>query len=159
MAILNFTTQIAAEKTIGEIQTILLKAKAREMSFETNGNGAIKAVKFCIDFLENPLWFRLAPNFDGVFAAMRRDNVPNKLYKQEQAVRVGWRIMKDALAAQMAIVQSNQGEVAEVFLPYAYDHSTDRTYFAMFKDSKQKQLGAGTPPDEGSTTSETEAVK
>lgn len=141
---LNFTTQIAAEKTIGEIYAILMKAKAQEISFE-NGNGSTTAVKFCIKFLENPLWFRLAPNVDGVYKAMERDNVQPRYRNKTQALNTAWRIMKDAIEAQMAIVQSNQGEIAEVFLPYAYDLESGRTVFAHFKDNRQKQLTAGNP--------------
>lgn len=141
MAILNYTTQVSATKTTGEIVQILTKAKAREVSFEYDTDGDPVAIKFAIEFLENPVWYRLAPNWEGVLAAMKRDKVPTRYKNGTQAFRVGWRIIKDSIEAQMAIVQSNQGEVAEVFLPYAYDGT--QTFFQMFKEGKQKQLTAG----------------
>jgi len=141
MPILNYTTTISALKTTGEIVVILTKAKAREVSFEYDNDGDPVAIKFAIEFLENLVWFRLAPNWEGVLAAMRRDKVPTRYKNGAQAFKVSWRILKDAIEAQMAIVQSNQGEVAEVFLPYAYDGT--QTFFQMFKEGKQKQLTSG----------------
>lgn len=141
MAILNYTTTIQAEKTIGEISTILAKAKAREVSFEYDKDGDAVAIKFAIEFLGSLVWYRLSPNYEGVLEAMKRDKVPPKYKNGRQAFNTAWRILKDAIEAQMAIVQSNQGEVAEVFLPYAYDGT--QTFFQMFKEGKQKQLTAG----------------
>lgn len=142
MAILNYTTTVSAEKTIGEIYQILLKAKAKEIGFENDDDGDTVAIKFMIVFLENPLWFRLAPNYKGVLEAMRRDKVQNNFCNPRQAFNVSWRIMKDAIEAQMAIVQSNQGQIAEVFLPYAFDGQ--QTVFQAFTENRMKQLGAGT---------------
>ena len=36
-----------------------------------------------------------------------------------QAVRIAWRIVKDSVEAQMALVQTQMVTTAEVFLPYA----------------------------------------
>lgn len=143
MAILNYTTQIDAEKTIGEIYQILLKAKAKEISFENDDKGDTTAVKFCIFFAGDLLWFRLAPNYMGVLEAMKRDKVQPRFLNLRQSFNVGWRIIKDAIEAQMAIVQSNQGEIAEVFLPYAID-GDGRTVFSIFTENRQKQLVAKT---------------
>ena len=144
MAILNYTTQVAADKTISEIYQILLKAKAKEISFENDEQGDTIAVKFMIIFLDSPLWFRVQPNYTGVLEAMRRDKVQNRFCNSRQAFNVAWRITKDAIEAQMAIVQSNQGEIAQVFLPYAVD-SEQRTVFSVFKENHQKQLAAANP--------------
>lgn len=142
MAILNYTTQVEAEKTIGEIYQILLKAKAKEISFENDNEGDTTAVKFMIIFLENPLWFRLTPNYKGVLEAMKRDKVQPRFCNLRQAFNVGWRIIKDVIEAQMAIVQSNQGEITQVFLPYAVD-SNGQTVFEVFAKDRQKQLSDG----------------
>lgn len=138
MAILNYTTTVNAAKTIGEIYEILTKAKASEIGFE-NGDSGTKAIKFMIVFLDNPLWFKLKPNIDGVLKAMQRDKVAGRFCTRTQATNTAWRILKDAIEAQMAIVQSNQGEIAQVFLPYAVD-GDGRTAFQSFAESRQKLL-------------------
>ena len=141
MPILNYTTTVKADKTIGEIYQILLKAKAKEISFESDDAGDTIAMRFMIVFLENPLWFRLAPNWEGVLQAMRRDKVPGKFLTPRQAFNVSWRIMKDAIEAQLAIVQSNQGEMTQVFLPYALD-GDGKSVYQIFAEGRQKLLAA-----------------
>lgn len=141
MAILNYTTEINAEKTVGQIYEILAKSGASEISFE-HGNGQVVAVKFCIVHAEQPLWFRIAPNPTGVLESMKRDKVQPRYCNAIQAHRVSWRIMKDAIEAQMAVFQSHQGELAEVFLPYAIDSQGVSVYKA-FTNNRIKALTAG----------------
>ena len=45
--------------------------------------------------------------------------VPNSKCNEQQAQKVAWRIIKDWVEAQMAIVEAQMADVAEVFLPYA----------------------------------------
>lgn len=60
------------------------------------------------------------PNIDGVLKAMISDNkIPRSKCNIEQAQRVAWRIVKDWVEAQMAIVEAQLADLAEVFLPYA----------------------------------------
>jgi hypothetical protein len=101
MAILNYTTTVPAAKTTGEIVAILTKAKAREVSFEYDDEGDPVAIKFAITFLENLVWYRLAPNHAGVLDAMRRDKVPQRYKNGRQAFNVSWRIMKIYIAGQI----------------------------------------------------------
>ncbi len=51
---------------------------------------------------------------------MQKDKkVPRSKCTNEQAQRVAWRIVKDWVEAQMAIVEAQLADMAEVFLPYA----------------------------------------
>jgi Fe-S cluster biosynthesis and repair protein YggX len=52
----------------------------------------------------------------------------------EQACRVAWRIIKDWLEAQMALIRTQQVEMAEIFLPYLID-KTGRTFFQAVKEN------------------------
>jgi hypothetical protein len=47
--------------------------------------------------------------------------------------RVAWRIVKDWIEAQMAIVEAGQAEMAEVFLPYATIEDGTTTMFRAFQ--------------------------
>lgn len=142
MPILNYTTEVPASKTIGQIYEILATSGASEISFE-HGQGQPIAIKFCITHAGKPLWFRMAPNPDGVLASMKRDSAPPRYQKPDQAHRVSWRILKDAIEAQMALFQAQQGELAQVFLPYAYDPESKKTVYEVFNADRQKQLVAG----------------
>ncbi len=141
MPILNYTTTVSAEKTVGEIYTILAKSGAKEISYEQDGERVV-AVKFQIDLDGEPLWFRMEPNPTGVLSAMERDRVERRFRNLDHARRVGWRIIKNAIDSQMAIVLSKQGDVTQVFLPYAIDNE-GRGSYGVFRESRQKLLTAG----------------
>lgn len=53
----------------------------------------------------------------------------------EQAARVGWRIIKDWIEAQLALVQTQMVTLDQVFLPYARTNTGETVY--------QRYIGAG----------------
>lgn len=143
MPILNYTTQIDANKTVGEIYSILSRSGAREISTEY-GNGQITAIRFVMTHADQPLAFRIEPRPDGVLRSMARDNLSYAKRTAIQAHRVAWRIMKNAIESQMAIFESMQGDIAEVFLPYAID-SNGQSFYKVFSEVRIKALAAGNP--------------
>ena len=137
MPILNYTTQIDSYKTITEIQQILAKGGAKKMIVDNDDNGLPIALTFCVEWHGSPLAFALPCNFEGVLKAMKKSSkVPRSLCTNEQALRVGWRIVKDWVAAQLAIVEAQLADVAEVFLPYAVTKSGTTLYKHIQTDSR-----------------------
>ena len=51
----------------------------------------------------------------------------------EQATRVGWRIIKDWLEAQLALFFLQMVKIEEIFLPYMYNDKTGQTMFQMLE--------------------------
>lgn len=138
MPILNYTTKIDSYKTISEIQKILALNGASKIIIDndTISNNPI-ALAFCIPFHGSPIAFSLPCNFEGVLKAMKQSSkVPRSLCNDEQALRVGWRIVKDWVEAQMAIVQAQLADMAEVFLPYAVTKSGDTLYQHIQTDTR-----------------------
>lgn len=143
MPILNYTTSISAAKTVGEIQGILGKHSARSIFSDYDEFGNITALGFLLMLEGKPLNFRLPCNVDGVLAALHQQKgVPNSLRNRDQARRVAWRIIKDWLEAQLALVEAQQAEMAEILMPYALS-SDGRTAYQIFRESHVKQLTAG----------------
>jgi hypothetical protein len=141
MAILNYTTQVNANKSVGEIYAILSKAKVQEIATDFE-DGQPSGIRFKLIYLEQPIYFRLPCNVDGVLKSLcRAKGVPNRLRNREQARRVAWRIIKDWVEAQSAIVEAQQAEMTEVFLPYVINEN-NQTLFQAFTESKQKLLSA-----------------
>ncbi len=139
MAILNYSTKITASKTVGEIQEILTRNGANSVTVE-NVNRKPYAVVFSISHNKINLIFRLPCNTEGVLAAMRRSRqIPQNYKNVDQAERTGWRIIKDWILAQCAIIEAGQAVMAEVFMPYACDKE-GRTVFQEFINSKQLHL-------------------
>lgn len=128
MAILNYTTGIKSEKTIMEIQQCLVKHGASKIVTDYE-NGIPSALTFCLMLNENLCAFSLPANYVGVLKAMKNDKkVPRRLITSEQALKVSWRIVKQWVEAQMAIVEAELANVAEVFLPYAITPSGNTLY-------------------------------
>lgn len=119
MAILNYTTSIEAEKTISEITKCLVKHGATKIVADYQDLLPC-AVTFCLTVDGQMVAFSLPANYEGVLQSMKKDKkVPQRLCTKEQALRVSWRIVKDWVEAQMAIVEAKLADAAEVFLPYA----------------------------------------
>jgi hypothetical protein len=136
MAILNYTTSIASEKTASEIQKKLSVAGAEAVLSEYNADGIMCSMSFKID----NIFFKLPINIDGVYNAIEKDRkIPTRLKTYEQASRVAWRIIKDWIEAQVAIIQAGQAELVQVFLPYAQNHE-GKTIYESIKDSGFKQI-------------------
>jgi hypothetical protein len=119
MAILNYTTSISSEKSIAEIQKCLVKHGAHKIVTDYD-NGTPSAVTFCLTLNDNMIGFILPANYAGVLNAMKKDRkISRSKCTEDQARRVAWRIIKDWVEAQMAIVEAQLADIAEVFLPYA----------------------------------------
>jgi hypothetical protein len=136
MTILNYTTSISTEKTAGEIQMKLAKAGASAVMSEYDENGIMNAMSFRI----NTFYFRLPINIDGVYQVMKRDKkIMPKLKTYEQAARVAWRIIKDWVEAQIAIIEARQAELTQVFFPYL-QNQTGQTLYQIAKESEFNNL-------------------
>lgn len=122
MALLNYTTTIAVDKTIGEIQKILAANGARSILLDYDDRGNPTALAFRVVTPLGEEAYRLPANLDGVLRTMTRQNqrglVPRRFVTREQAARVGWRIVKDWIAAQMAIIASGLVTLDQVMLPW-----------------------------------------
>ncbi len=140
MSILNYTTSISTEKTASEIQKKLAIAKAQAVLCEYDENAVMCAMSFRISTPHGVVFFRLPANTDGVYKALLNDKkIPKKLKSKEQAAKVAWRILKDWVEAQIAIVDAEMADMTEVFLPYA-QNSDGLTVYQSLEKSGFKML-------------------
>jgi hypothetical protein len=141
MPILNYTTKIDAWKSVNEIQKILSCNKVTHSSIKNEGSFPV-ALSFTIDLKGQPLNFLLPCNYEGVLRRLKSDKkVPNSSKNSEQALRTAWRIIKDWVEAQMAIVDSEQANIEEIFLPYLIINTSGETLSSkMLKNDGLKLL-------------------
>ena len=140
MPILNYTTSISTEKTAAEIQKKLAMAKAQAVLCEYDDEAVMSAMSFRINTAHGLITFRLPANTQGVLKALKRDNkVPKKLKTKEQAAKVAWRVLKDWVEAQLAIVEAEMADLTEVFLPYAQS-ADGKTLYQSIEQSRFKAL-------------------
>lgn len=128
MPILNYTTSISFEKTIGEITKCLVEHGATKVVADYKDQIPV-SITFGLNMKGSFIAFCLPANADGVYSAMKKSGrIPKKLCTMEQAQRVAWRIVKDWVEAQMAIVQAQLADMTEVFLPYAITKNGNTVY-------------------------------
>jgi hypothetical protein len=137
MPILNYTTSISAEKTIGEIQKLLQKAGAQAIMTEFD-EGIVSSISFRMMTPHGLIAFRLPCNTQGVFKALKQEAQP-RYQTKEQASRVAWRIVKDWVEVQIAMLDAEQADTVELFLPFAQDNA-GVTVYERLKKSDFKML-------------------
>lgn len=138
MPLLNYTTKVDVYATLGAIQGQLVKHGAKKIMQDYDDDGHIIALSFMIETPFGPRGIRLPANVDAVHAVLTRQKVK---CDREQAERVAWRIVKDWVEAQMAILESEMVQMDEIFLPYMLNNS-GRTVFQAYKND-QRLLGDG----------------
>jgi signal transduction protein with GAF and PtsI domain len=148
MAILNYTTKISVDKTVQEIHTILVKHGAKSVRTDYVASQP-SAVLFLIETEFGDQSFRLPANSDGVWRVMVRQfdkgqlrNLSRRQLTRQQAERVAWRITKDWIEAQMAIVEANIVTLDQVMLPYLQVDG-DRTLYETIKEGRYMLPAAG----------------
>lgn len=113
MPLLNYTTSIAATKTVAEIQTLLAKAGAEQVIIRYDKSADPTALVF--ELLGE--MYMLPCRVEAVQQKLMKDrSVPPKFKTREQAMRVAWRILKDWTEAQVAIISTGMVEAAWVTL-------------------------------------------
>ena len=121
MPILNYTTNIDPNKTANEIAKCLSMHGARAVLTEYDKDeGYVKSLSFQITVNGNDISFRLPCDWKPVLDILENDKkVPRARTNREQAVKTAWRIVKDWVEAQMALVETRMVTTEQVFLPYA----------------------------------------
>jgi len=128
MGILNYTTSIKTDKTISEIQRCLVDHGATKIVTDYS-HRMPTGLTFCLSINDSLVAFNLPSNYRGVLKSMENDRkVPRKYVNEDQALRTSWRIIKTWVEAQMALVEANLADVAEVFLPYAVTKNGQTLY-------------------------------
>lgn len=127
MGLLNYTTKIDADKTASEIAKCLTAHGASAILTDYE-DGVLAAISFSITLNERKIGFRLPCDWRPVFEVLKKDVKTKEWHSgyerrlselRLQAVRTAWRIVKDWVEAQMALVETQMASTQEVFLPYA----------------------------------------
>jgi hypothetical protein len=132
--IANYTTTVPAAKSIGEIQKMLVAHGARQILLDYDqaepvGMAFIVATRF------GDVPFRLPANIDRVQAVLNKQRVRSQV-SLEQATRVAWRILKDWVRAQMAILETEMVSIDQVFLPYMQAGEKGKTLYEVMVDHR-----------------------
>lgn len=150
---LNYSTAIPAAKTAGECLSLLAEAGAASVAVHYEDREPA-GLSFRLDTPHGPRAFTLPVNVDGVQAVitgMLRDNPPhasravlNKMSTRKHATDVAWRVARDWLEAQLALVAAGMAPLTQAMLPYVHVDG-DRTLWEAYREREQAAIEAGRP--------------
>jgi len=144
----NYTSTVAPDKSVTQIEQLLIKAKAQSIAKEYSATGEIVAISFLIKNPETGLLvgIRLPSDVDACYAVlkdMRKNSqwlsATKKSALREQAKRTSWRLMFDWVAVQMSMIEMCQAELTQVFMPYIWNGTS--TLYHQMKAAKVPAIG------------------
>lgn len=146
MNLKNYTSEVSAYSSISRIEKCLVTAGATNISKKYE-NGICTAITFRMMVNGIPLFFQLPAKanacFDVMWKEVKRPRHDTKQKTMEQSERTAWKIVCDWVEVQLSMIQLEQAEPLQVFLPYVYDPNTDETFYHKLKGSGFKQLTNG----------------
>ncbi len=132
MPLKNYSTEVPAMKSIGEIYGKLVAHGATDILIQHNPvTHEPESLSFIVPTKQGRVPFRLPANVPAVATKLLKD-LASSTYRQwdsqyqaqrkqkaeQQAARVAWRILKDWIDAQLAIIEVEMVTMEQVFLPY-----------------------------------------
>lgn len=146
MPIANYSTSVPVLNTVAEITGILVRAGAQATMTEYDDKLPV-SVSFRIDRNGNMLHFRLPADWRAVQRVLVKQKVKPSERTDEQSRRVAWRIVRDWMRAQLALIEADCAKVEQVMLPYlVVDPVTNETLYQKFEAGKFTALPAPEVP-------------
>lgn len=131
-------TRVGYEQTVQEIQKHLIRAGAKKIIFDYDEASIPCNITFSYPIEKSNLLFSLPIRFNGINKILDNQKTPRHTGDM-QAINTGWRIMKEWIISQLALVESEMAELPEVFLPYSITKSGE-TLYEVFKNNDQTML-------------------
>lgn len=151
MFLKNYTSEVPVSTTIYRIEQVLIRCGVTGIMKEYGLNQRVVAITFRV-VLPGDIkqMIRLPADEDKALDALWKDYMGedlvdgkkkwdsrkrrNKNSFTDQAARTAWKIVQDWVEVQMSMIQMQQADLAEVFLPYFFDGR--RTYYQALKEAK-----------------------
>lgn len=140
----NYTSEVSAAKSIQKIENCLVEAGASDINKKYE-NGVIVSVSFRMMVTGNvPVFFKMPAKVDHCFNVFWKQRVKKydsfKKGVMEQAERTAWKIMSDWVEIQLSLIQLEQAEPLQVFLPYVFNPAKDETLYEKITSNGMKLL-------------------
>jgi hypothetical protein len=143
----NYTTDVPVDRTIVEIERMLTKNGATSILKEYVGERPV-GLSFIVNTSRGPMPVKMPVRVDkvkDVFKLQVSKGVLDRKYwggewGDAQAARVGWRILRDWLDAQLALINVEMSSMTEIFLPYVYSEKLGQTVYDMFESGQLNKM-------------------
>ena len=132
--LLNYTTEVSPEESTKEISRVLSRYGARKILTEYDKDGFTSSISFIVRTAKGEIAFRIPIDIEATLRVLQKHRQEGRIrikIDEERARKVAWRIMKDWVEAQVAIIETEMVKLEQVFLPYAIVSSGKTLYEAM----------------------------
>ncbi len=144
MSLKNKTS--TSRNSFDKIQKILSENGAKKVMFDYNNDGTVESLSFAVEIEGKIIGFRLPSMVENVYQMLYGElgkKFPDRKHKYlEQSYITAWANIRDWIDAQMALVQTRQVEVAQVFLPYMVT-GNNQTLYERIQKNPNFLLGDG----------------
>ncbi len=139
----NYTSTVPVERTILRIELALVTGGAIGIMKNYDRDGNLEAISFSVPHPEKRLLgIRLPADVEAVrrvlMADVKRPRKETVKRINSQAARTAWKLIQDWVEVQMSMIEMQQVEFIQVFLPYIYDGK--KTFYAALKENGFKLL-------------------
>ena len=136
----NYTSNVPVSETIHRIEQVLIRCGVSGITKEYGPTGIVSAIRFEIKTSNGcpQVVVRLPADVTKAWEALWKDYAGAEIsedgqscwsrYKKkkkaefyEQACRTAWKIIQDWIEVQMSMIQMQQADTVEVFMPYIWD--------------------------------------
>lgn len=147
MPLKNYSTEVPAMKSIGQIEGNLVAHGAKAIMIKYSADHEPESLSFIIATPQGDIPFRLPANvekvhqlllkqltsstfrqWDTAYQATRREKA------RQQAARVAWRTIKDWIDAQLAFIETEMVTLEQVFLSYMTVKDGQKTLYEAMVD-------------------------
>lgn len=140
----NYTSQVTVNSSVQHIEDCLVKHGAKNILKTYNQNKSLSGIAFIVNVNDNDVPFKLPSRVERVekklMSLVKRPRSGTKQLTKAQAERTAWKLLSDWVDIQMSLIDLDQVELTEVFMPYIYDHSKQQTYFDIVKSGNYQLL-------------------
>lgn len=130
MNLKNYTSTVTPAKSLADIEEMLVEAGASDIR-KSYVDKVATSISFLMLHKGETLAFRMTANVDAVFkilyAQVKRPQPDTRKRVTAQAQRTAWKNIHDLVAAQVAILLTEQASAVELFLPYLLDEKFEKT--------------------------------
>lgn len=143
MPLLNYTTSVPTSRTVGQIQGLLVEAGARKIMAEYDPVGNVVGMSFAVETPFGLQGYTLPVRTERILAVLTREKVAQRYRIPEHAERVAWRILKDWVEAQLALLKTEMVTLDQVMLPYMRTSDGRTVYELYIEDQLALPQGGG----------------
>lgn len=152
----NYTSNVPVSQTIYKIEQVLIRCGVSGITKEYGPKMEVTAIRFHIPLNDREVTIRLPADAKKAQEAMWRDYAGADISKDglgvtygsrkklrptdfaEQGERTAWKIIQDWIEVQMSMIQMQQADTIEVFMPYIWDGK--QTVYGRIKEGGYRAL-------------------